>query len=44
VIIYTSSQGKPWKEREKSQETVKEKDFKKILKNFQKSIDKERRV
>ena len=44
VVIYTSSQGKARKEREKSQETVKEKDFKKILKNFQKSIDKERRV
>ena len=40
MIIYTSSQGKPRKEREKSQETVKEKRFKKILKNFQKSIDK----
>ena len=44
VIIYPSSQGKTRKEREKSQETVKEKRFEKILKNFQKSIDKERRV
>ena len=44
VIIYTSSQGKTLKEREKRQETVKEKRVEKILKNFQKSIDKERRV
>jgi hypothetical protein len=44
VIIYTSSQGKTRKEREKSQESLKEKRFEKILKNFQKSIDKEEYV
>ena len=44
VIIYTSFQRERNSESEKSQESLKEKDFKKILKNFQKSIDKEKRV
>ena len=41
--IYELSREDPERAR-KNQETVKEKRFEKILKNFQKSIDKERRV
>ena len=44
VIIYTSSQRERNSESEKGQEKAKEKKIEKILKNFQKSIDKEKRV